>query len=398
MHTDTAIIGGGVIGLTTAFELSGQGASVVLVRGKHRPASLAAAGMLAPSFESTPEGIEADLFRLGMKGLARWPSFATELEDVSGLCIDLRTSGILGAFAGKTNEALQVQRSRLAGAGVTADILSAEELREIEPCLADGSLAECGVGGLLVHGEGQVDPSCLLNALEAALERRGIVRLEPDEIVRIEINADRAAAMNSRGESVISADQIILATGARNVPDIFVRNDLSSAAAAVRAWQVPVKGEALAVELPEGGPRRVIRTGDVYLCPKVDGRLVIGATEARGLDDDTPDGEAIDRLRQKANKIAPVLRHAPEISRWAGVRPGGADHAPIIGVHSEIGKRLIFALGHYRNGILLAPATAKLLSEIVSGREPDPHSAVFAPDRVSSSGIASAAMGDEGAR
>jgi glycine/D-amino acid oxidase-like deaminating enzyme len=127
----------------------------------------------------------------------------------------------------------------------------------------------------------------------------------------------------------------------------------------------PVKGEALALARPSSAPSRVIRTRSAYLCPKADGRVIVGATEIVRDRSLTTDGARIDALKAGAVRAAPVLASAREIERWAGLRPATADGLPIIGPAPEGPKGLLYALGHYRNGVLLAPATAEALAQLI---------------------------------
>ena len=373
---DVAIIGGGVIGLALAWRLSLAGARLRLIADGAAMASRAAAGMLAGSFEAPYSSGDRFLFDFSRAALAEWRPFAARLADDVGKAgaIDYRDDGIIGV-ADDEKGALYFEKAAadLAALGAPARYLGPDALSEREPALAASV-----TGGMLVADEGQVDPRLLVSRLEALLAARDPKARIFSRAVGIE---GRDGGPSPRGRllvacangEAIAAERVVIATGAARglVPQIPI---------------TPVKGEALSLRPAAGlAPRRVIRGPGAYLCPKADGRLVIGASEVRGAEDLAPDAAAIAALRAAAERLVPGLQGAPEVERWAGVRPGTPDGLPVIGPAVGHDDRALFALGHYRNGVLWAALTARLLADALTGGSPHALSseafAAFSPAR-----------------
>lgn len=367
---DIAIIGGGMIGLTLARELGERGArAAVFDAGAAIPqASHAAAGMLAPSFEHCEEfgGPSEALYRLGARSLELWAGYAAALEEETGVFVDYRADGALGlSYRDGQTEELAEQAARVAKLGGDVEMISGDEARTLEPALSGDITA-----ALYAPRDAQIDPRRVMTALFASLKKRDI------EIVKARIlsvgDGDAARQFVSADGDVFEADEIVLAAGAVSglTPTGLV---------------FPVKGEATAVA-SEGVIRRVVRAPGAYLCPKAEGRLVIGATEELGpiLDYKSVSDAAIAGLRENAVQAVPALRGAAELERWAGLRPGTPDGAPIMG-RDDKGRFL--ALGHYRNGVLLAPAVAEAMAALVLGQAPAASLEPFGPERFSSGRI-----------
>ncbi|MEO1015900.1 MAG: glycine oxidase ThiO [Pseudomonadota bacterium] len=372
MRTGTAIIGGGAIGLSIAWELAAAGEAVAVIDGRSAVprATKAAAGMLAPSFEGAEPhllgGAPAALRDFSLASLRAWPGYAEALREASGIDVDYRPEGVLGVALDEAGaERLAAQAAAMEAAGVTSERLDAKATREFEP-----HLSEAVIGGLFALEEGQVDPILLVAALEAAARRAGaevrqgvVARLTPEK---------GALRLTLASGGLFFADRVVVAAGA----GVF-----AEAAGMPPGVVQPVKGDALALKVADArGPSRVIRGAGAYICPKSDGRIVIGATEVSGHDRLDPDANEVARLRARAERIAPLLARAHEASRWAGLRPGTPDAAPVIGPLSGRDERIIFAVGHYRNGVLLAPATARMVAERLLGGTGD-WPAAFSPDR-----------------
>ncbi len=356
------VIGGGIIGLSAAWRLAQKGAKVRVFDSGAPAATFAAAGMLAPSFEAGPA---APLFAFSRRSLALWRDFAAELEAESGLAIDFRADGALGvATSEEEAQALRTRAAALEDRGVRVEWLGPDDVAKAEPSLRPGL-----VGGLFAPDDGEVDPRRALQALGAALARRGVV-VEPARVERIGarrggvdiICADRA---------VIAADTAVLAAGS-------LASRIAGAPGLAGAV-FPVKGEALALAAPAALLRRVVRSEGAYLCPKADGRIVIGATSLPGDASVEVDSTRIEALRAAAEAICPALQPLAEQERWSGLRPATADGAPIIGRDALGPEGLLYALGHYRNGVLLAPATAAAVAALAFGGDADPALATFAP-------------------
>lgn len=364
---DIAIIGGGVIGLTLARALSRRGASLALFDAGAviPPATNAAAGMLAPSFEHGESGdaLHDALYRFGARALGLWPAYAAALEEETGVGIDYRGDGVLGvAFTEDEAKELNDQAARTSSLGGEASVISGDEARAMEPALSKDIAA-----ALWAPKDAQVDPRRLLIALRAAVKKK-VVQHFPEKVARIDVQQGGASCITKSG-ATCTAREVVLAGGAVS-------------GLASRKLVFPVKGDAVAVETEEGAIRRVIRAPGAYLCPKAGGRLVIGASEERGRDDLTVDAEAVEALKSGAASAVPMLANAREIERWSGLRPGTPDGAPVLG---RAGSGVYFALGHYRNGVLHAPASAEDMAALILDGRASEDLESFNPSRFAAS-------------
>jgi glycine oxidase len=386
---DIAIIGGGVIGLSVARALAGHQRSVAVIDAGHEtpPATDAAAGMLAASFESAAEESMADaLFALGAQSLAAWPDFAARLEDETGLALDYRDDGIVAvAFDEPQAAVLKHSGDELRARGGDASFLNGGAARQLEPALSDRVVA-----ALYAPGDAQVDPRKLLIALRAAF-RKTAGRFFGERVVQVEGDGAGHRLRLSNGER-LEAMTVVLASGAAATQLI---------AGLPPPPITPVKGEALAVDRGETKFRHVIRCPAQpalpYLCPKAHGRAIIGATEIVGRRDAGVDDASIRKLRAGAADVVPAVRDWPEIERWSGLRPATPDGAPILGRDRRGPDGVFLALGHYRNGILLAPACAAALAREIMGEgapslSPLTHLQPFRPERF----VSSAGEGEHG--
>jgi len=337
-HSDFLVIGGGVIGLSIAWSLLKGGARVTILDagGARPPATAAAAGMLAPSFENNAGALQDDLHALSGSSLKMWETFAAELEDASGEDIDYQANGILGVACNETEAAvLEAEFVRLQSCGARVEQLTSTELLTLVPVLSPEVRA-----GIFALDDAQVDPPRLLAALKIAVERAGgIIRNGAMTTDLVMMDGCVIGVTLVDGTSV-TASEVILASGATHLESIKTRVPF-----------FPVKGEATALDNKSGMLGHVIRGRDVYLCPKADGRLVIGATEIPH--DETLDVSevSIKGLKTCAATLAPALSTLPEVGRWSGLRPGTPDGAPVLGRDARRPEGLIYALGHYRNGI-----------------------------------------------
>ncbi len=353
---DVAIIGGGVIGMSLAWRLQTRGARVVVIDAGPAipPATLAAAGMLAPSFEAGEGPLNDALYAFGINALDRWPGFAAALEAETGRAIDFRNDGVLGVAQDEIEaDRLRGDVETLRRRGSEARLIDAGAARGMEPALGDR--ISCA---MIAPRDGQVDPVALADALRAALRRSGGVLRAGARAARIHAEADAARGVILEDGTRIAAGAVALASGAAAAGKIAAGGSSREIAAPV----FPVKGEALALCDPAQTLRGVVRGRRAYLCPKADGRIVIGATEVPNDPTLEVSPEAIDRLKEAAAALAPSLAPLAERARWAGLRPGTPDGAPIIGPDPAGPRGLVFALGHYRNGVLLATATADILA------------------------------------
>lgn len=346
---NVAIAGAGIIGLAIAFELAGRGARVrVYDTGEPaRAASWAAAGMLAPLTEHLADEAMQSLCE---SSLTMYPAFAESVRDASGVDPHLRLDGILhAAYSGERCEHLRARAAELRNAGHAAEFLSREETLRAEPALGKSVL-----GALLVHGEGQIDNRRLGRALTAACSARGVSIHTGVRELTLEFDARRVLGVRT-DLGYFGADAVINAAGAwaaqlAGVPGECVPE--------VR----PVKGQMLALGIPPGFVRRTTWVPGAYLVPRSDGRLLIGAT-AEEADDVRVTAGGVHALLHAAIEAAPALRDFAVTETWAGLRPATPDERPYLGATAREGYFL--ATGHYRNGILLAPVTARRLAAAV---------------------------------
>lgn len=365
-NPDVVIAGGGIVGLMTGWTLARAGVRVIVIDAGVPAATNAAAGMLAPSFEGSLHKAGDALAEFSMASLRRWREIRGPLEEEAGLAIDFDESGILSA-AFDEGEAEAFEKDKEGG-----EWLRREDVLALEPSLSPSVL-----GGWFAREDGQVDPRKALRALSIAFCKRGGELRRGKRVTEI-LSADGqiTGVRLHDGERLIASTAIV-ATGAR----IAGLADLPAGAA------FPVKGEALAIERVAGSPARVVRTSRAYLCPKSDGRVVIGASEVKGDWSIAAEGERINALRAGADAAAPALKAARELERWAGLRPATADGAPVLGEAPGGPKGLLYALGHYRNGILLAPATADALAALVTKGRLSNQIAAFSAARFSNLGV-----------
>jgi len=346
-HADVAVVGGGVIGLAAAWRARQRGLEVVLVdRGDlGGGASYAAAGMLAPVAEA--DGQERALLAANLESARRWPAFAAELEDVTGLAVGYRACGSL-LLARDRDEAEHVERERALRErlGLRVERLLASEARRRE-----GALTPTLRLALALPDDHAVEPARVVAALVEACVRAG-VRLFPGTAV------DDLRAL--------PAERVVVAAGAWSA---------TLGAVPVR----PVKGQAMRLRDPSGPGLcdHVLRFDGGYVVPRGDGRYYLGATvEERGFDTAVTALGLYELLRE-AGEVLPGLLELDVEETFAGLRPGTTDNAPVIGSDPD-DERVVWATGHYRNGILLCPVTADLVADELTGAGT---AHAFRPDR-----------------
>ncbi|HET8581995.1 MAG TPA: glycine oxidase ThiO [Jatrophihabitans sp.] len=367
---DVVVIGAGAIGSAVAWRCAQRGLSVTLVDPEPgRGAWHTAAGMLAPITEL--HYTETPLLRLNLDSLARYPDFAAEVAAESGLPTGFLPCGtVYAAWDGADFAALCDLQTFAAQLGVDSQLLTGRELREMEPAVAPGL-----PGALFAPGDHQVDPRLLHAALLEAGRRRGVKLVEsPGALL---VDHGRVRGVRVAGGAVLSGKHVVLAAGCWSGQVEGVPPD---AHAPVR----PVKGQTLRLRLP-GRPRlgRVLRAAvkgsPVYLVPRSDGAIVVGASvEERGFDQQ-PRAGAVYELLRDAQSVLPELGEAVLDEVSTGLRPGSPDNAPLIGPTPLDG--LIHATGHYRNGILLTPVTADGIAALIADGALPEVLAPFSPSR-----------------
>lgn len=372
-----AVVGAGVIGLSVALELRSRGAEVVVYERATElgaGATTRSAGMLGAAFEWALEEDQRALAALARHAGMLWPDFAARIERLGSGGIEYSEEGaIVIARRPSDTEWLEGLATACQARGLNAQSLGASEARRIEP-----ALGEARHGCLLLHDDRQVDPVLLVQRLGAALSRSGVGLRMGRPIERIICGHVFQMPDGDR------FDRIILATGASGVPEFVgprgaeLQHGLPD--------PTPVKGQMLALAAVPGGPRHVIHTRDVYIAPK-SRWILVGATVERGKDGLTVDRDVVEALRKAAIEIAPGLASAPEVTAWAGIRPGTPDDAPLLGQTAIPG--VLAALGHYRNGVLFAPAAAQLVADQAIDGKVSPLAAAFDPLRFDKDGEAS---------
>ncbi|MGH7014581.1 MAG: glycine oxidase ThiO [Stellaceae bacterium] len=364
-----AIIGGGAIGLAIGWRLAQRGAAVTIYeRGEAgHGASWAAAGMLAAGVETEPG--EGDLASLNRRSLALWPDFAAELEQASGLAVDLRREGTL-MIAMTRDDAAQLrftydfQREH----GIALEWLSPREALAREPRL-NPSLA----AAVYSPGDHQTDNRKLVRALKRAFLAAGGTLREHAPVSAIETSYDRVTGLVV-GDERIAAETVVLAAGAWS-------GEIAGLPAEARAPVRPVKGQMLALKMDPAAPllRHVVWAPRAYLVPRCDGRLLVGGTvEEKGFNGDLTAG-GVFALLEGAWRALPGVEELPIEEMWVGFRPGSRDDAPLLGPSNIAG--LVHATGHYRNGILLTPVTAELIAGYLLSDAIDAALTTFAPSR-----------------
>jgi glycine oxidase len=356
---DVVVIGGGAIGASIAWRSALEGLDVrVVEREPGLGASWAAAGMLAPITE-VHYGEEAVL-ALGIESLRRYPAFVAQLEEVTGRRVGYEECGTLIIARDADDHAALSHLWRFQEQlGLEVEQLTRREAREVEPALSPRLRS-----AWRVEGDHHVDNRALTDALYEAAKRAG-AELVTDEAEEVVVDGDRATGVRLESGAVLSCDTVVLAAGCWSASIAGLPDD-------VRPPVRPVKGQLLYLRGPSDDQlvSRNIRGLDVYIVPRGDGRVVVGATvEERGFDVTVTAGAVYELLRD-GYEIVPGLAELELTECVAGLRPGTPDNAPIVGATALRG--LIVATGHYRNGILLTPLTAESVAELlVTGSAPE---------------------------
>ena len=376
---DVVLAGGGVIGLSVAWEAAQRGLSVALVDPTPgHGAGWVAAGMLAPVTEAT-YGEEA-LVRLSLAAAERWPAFAARLEAATGLDTGFQPCGTVAVALDASDRAavdrlLEYQRAL----GLDASRLSASECRSAVPVLSPAVR-----GGALMPGDHQVDNRALLAALAEGCTRAGVTMVaERVAALRVDGEGTAVGVVTERGD-VVAGGRVVLSAGAWT-PQI------EGVPAGVVPPVRPVKGHVVRLRAARGRQafphvvRGLVHGRHCYLVPRADGSVVVGATaEERGFDTTVQAG-AVHALLDDARLLVPALDEWEYVECLAGLRPGSPDNAPFVGPTRVRG--LVMATGHYRNGFLLAPITAETVAEyLTTGTVPPPFDAFPADRHLAASG------------
>ncbi|PSM42313.1 glycine oxidase ThiO [Streptomyces dioscori] len=378
--TDVLVVGGGIIGLVTAWRAVQRGLTTALVDPEPGGgAAQVAAGMLAAVTELHYG--EETLLGLNLASAERYPDFVAELTEATGQDLGYRRCGTLTVALDADDRAhLRELHALQSRSGLESEWLSGRECRRLEPMLAPGVR-----GGLRVDGDHQIDPRRLAAALVTACERAGVV-LHRTWAERLTVVRDRATGVVTTDGTELSAGQVVLAAGSLSGRLAGVPEDVLPP---VR----PVKGQVLRLAMPEPAPasqsrgapflsrtvRAVVRGSHVYLVPRENGELVVGATsEELGWDTTVTAGGVYELLRD-AHELVPGITELPLTETRAGLRPGSPDNAPLLGPTDLPG--LLLATGHHRNGVLLTPVTGDALAHALTTGELPEVARPFTPGR-----------------
>ncbi len=368
MKKDAIIVGGGIIGCSIALRLAQKGLKVTLIeRGRvGGEASRAAAGMLSPQTDAIGPG---PFFDLCLRSRSMYRDFAAEVTDLSGVDVEYKDEGSLFIIRNEKDlEECRGWTSWQRQAGLAVADISPDELRKIEPALTDAVF-----GAIYISGDHQVENRRVMDALELADKQAGVEVLEDLEVQTLLVEGQKVIGVECGGQYK-PAGIVVLAAGCwsgRLLVPLGLNIEVT-----------PARGQMLALKGPSSSINSVIHSSDCYLVPRRDGRILIGSTieyvgYRKGLT-----AEGVNSLLESAMLLIPALREFEIGEIWSGLRPDTADHLPIIGPSGI--DNLFLATGHFRNGILLAPITAKLIAEtIFSGNTPTELGA-FSIDRFTS--------------
>lgn len=347
---DVVVVGAGIVGLACAWRAAQAGLGV-LVLDRAEPgagSSAAAAGMLAPVSEAA--FAEQELMRLNLAGRAEWPAFAAELAERSGVDLEFSECGALAVAADRDDaEELRRLNDLQRSLGLDARWLTGRECRQLEP-----GLSPRVPGGVLAARDAAVDPRAVVRALLAVLDQLGVEVATGVEVHSVEESAGRVSGL-ATSTGAVRAERVVAACGAWS-------EALHESAPRVR----PVKGQIVRLR---GAPlaERIVRTPRCYVVSRPSGEIVIGATvEERGFDTTVTAG-AVHRLLEAAWEVLPDVEERELVEVSAGLRPATPDNLPAIGAAGPDG--LVWATGHHRGGVLLAPITATRVVDLLVGRE-----------------------------
>jgi glycine oxidase len=357
LTTDVVVVGAGLIGLATAWRLAADGIQVTVCDPTPgTQTSAVAAGMLAPVTEV--EYGEDDLLALNLASVAAWPAFAEELQAVTGLSAGLHQTGTL-SVAYDVDDAAALRRladyqRRL---GLEVEELSGRDARKREPLLAAGVS-----GGVWVPGDHSVDNRQAVAALLRAIEVSGVTLLR-QRVSHVLTTGTTAVGVQLDNGDIVHAGHVIAAAGPWS-------GQLDGVPQVLRPPVRPVKGEVLRLRVPEAyrpalthTVRATARGFSVYLVPRPGGELVVGATSSElGYDTRVLAGGVFSLLRD-ARTVLPITDELEFVEAIAGLRPATPDNAPVLGPSGLDG--LLWATGHYRNGVLLTPITAQIIADTV---------------------------------
>jgi glycine oxidase len=358
------IVGGGIMGTAIAAELVSSDVQVTVLERSipGAEASTAAAGMLAPQLEAQAPG---PMLELSMRSRTMYPAWVHRLTALSGVDVGYLESGALQvAFTAAQAHELEATVAWQSALGLRASFLTADEARALEPKLSPDAVAAAHF-----PDDHQVDPRKLMGALSAAARATGVT-FRSGAVGGLLSTHGRVEGVEVDGARV-EADLTIVAAGAWSA--------LVAGVGLEPKHLAPARGQMLELALPRPPLRHILKSGPGYVVPRADGHVICGTTvELVGFDKRVT-ATGLSTVLQQAMALCPALSEATVVDSWSGLRPWTPDGLPILGKGSLDG--LLLASGHYRNGILLAPITARLLAQVARGERPSVDLAPFGAGR-----------------
>jgi glycine oxidase len=365
MRVDVVVVGAGIQGSSVALRLAQAGKSVAVLERAvpGAEASSAAGGILSPGVEAVEPG---PFYALCRASLARYPGFVAEVEALSGMSVGLRTLGTLEVALDDDHARILAARAeKILRHGLPVEVLDDAAVHRLEPALSREAR-----GGLLFPDEGSLDPRSLARAAYIAAGRDE-ARFVTGQVRRIVVEGGRAAGVEHESGR-IEAGAVVLAAGSWSLQV----EGHGLPAGAVR----PVRGQIAVLDTRPPLLSRVVFSGHGYVVPRADGRVLCGSTMEEVGFEKAVTAEGLRHVLDVAIGVAPDLARAPVVETWSNFRPASPDGEPILGAGTVPG--LLYATGHTRNGILLAPVTADALAAAVLGRTPPVDLAPFSPARL----------------
>jgi glycine oxidase len=362
---EIVIVGGGVIGLAVARALAARGVEDILLLERAaigREASYAAAGMIAPQVEADESNA---FFRLLCASRDCYPAFASTLQEETGIDVELDTTGILYlALTSADEENINRRFEWQTRAGLRIERITAGEVRKLEPCISNDVRA-----ALRFPLDIQVETRLLVKALAESCRQRGVRLVTDTRVQSVKSNAGKVVGVET-SSGFIATNNVIVAGGAwssmiQGLPDIPIE---------------PVRGQMLCFRSEPKLANHVIYSPRGYVVPRRDGRLLAGSTTEKAGYDKAVTNAGMQEIQSNAAEISPSIQALRILDSWAGLRPRAADNLPVLGPCGEI-KGLVYATGHYRNGILLAPLTGELIASAIIDEVIPPLLTAFTADR-----------------